>query len=73
MKCKQTLCQRNNNLKNSSNCNVCEEAITASFTEIHPEKVVETVQTDLKVMISTCERGNCREGCCKRFTSGGSH
>ena len=53
MKCKQRLCQRNNNLKNSSNCNVCEEAITASFTEIHPEKVVETVQTYPKLMIST--------------------
>ena len=55
MKCQQRLCQRTKNLKQNGNCNVCEEAIAASTKTIenYQEKVIETVETDLKLMIST--------------------
>ena len=58
MKCKQKLCQRIKNLQQSGNCNVCEEAIAATIKsgESSQKKVVATVQTDLKMMISTHEK-----------------
>ena len=58
MKCQQKLCQRTKNLKPSGNCNVCENAIVASTKtmENNPKKLVEPVEMDLKLMISTHEK-----------------
>ena len=59
MKCQQSLCQRTKNLKQSGNCNVCEAAITASNEALENQKrhvVNKTVETDLKLMISTHEK-----------------
>ena len=59
MVCKQRSCQRNKNLKQSGYCNVCEEAITASNKAREKEQrntVNNTVETDLKLMISTHEK-----------------
>lgn len=58
MKCKQRSCQRTKNLKPSGNCTVCEEAILAckKTHENQPRKLTHTVETDLKLMISTHEK-----------------
>ena len=55
MKCKQKLCQRTKNIKQSGNCNVCGDAIAdAMKNEVKTDsKPTENVEIDIDLMIDT--------------------
>ena len=59
MKCKQKLCQRNKNLKESGNCNVCEEVIYHELKKQENQQrkkpMIENIQVDLKAMVNAHE------------------
>ena len=60
MKCKQKLCQRNKNLKDSGNCNVCDDVIGEELkkhnTLLRKKPSVSNVQVDLKAMVDVHEK-----------------
>ena len=61
MKCKQKLCQRNKNLKESGNCNVCDDVIGEELKKNNTlsrkkSGFSNVVQVDLKAMVDVHEK-----------------
>ena len=61
MKCKQKLCQRNKNLKENGNCNVCDDVIEEEFKKHNTllskkTSLINNIQVDLKTMVDVHDK-----------------
>ena len=60
MKCIQKLCQRNKNLKESGNCNVCDDAILEALKKqanlVSKKPLIENITVDLKAMVDAHDK-----------------